>query len=179
MREIITIILIGLLLVFGFFQANESTVVSLFNENVSISFNGDVNKAVSLAEPWMNPIITREELKAIDWVKANTAPRTVFMSDIFGGEFLMANLREGTEGGDWAIIPNVVERMSDVQNNFYGASDSKKAWETAKKYDAEYVWAPNRQVFAGFSWVSIPEFLDDEQYFEKVFDNGARVYKIK
>ncbi|MFH1780209.1 MAG: hypothetical protein ABH803_03655 [Candidatus Micrarchaeota archaeon] len=178
MKQLAPLLVLTLVLIIAF-ASSETVKASAFNENLTISLSGDYNKAISAAKPWMNPILTQEEIKAIEWVKQNTPERTVFMSDIFGGELLMANLREGVEGGDWAIIPNVIERMDDVQHNFYEAETVETAWNTAKKYGAEFVWAPNRQVFAGYAWVNIPSFLEESEYFEKVFDNGARVYKVK
>ncbi len=142
--------------------------------------NKDFDSALNQAKPWMNPVISKNEVAALDWVKANTKERTVFASDIFGGELLMSVLREGTEGGDWAIVPNVVQRMHDIQYNFYEAKSGKQAWETALKYNAEYVWVPDRALFPGFAWKGADyNVFSNTQYFEKVFDNGHRIYKVK
>ncbi|MFH1056669.1 MAG: hypothetical protein V1717_02635 [Candidatus Micrarchaeota archaeon] len=140
----------------------------------------DFNAAQYQAEPWMNPVITKNEVSALKWVEANTPERTVFASDIFGGEVLMSILREGTEGGDWAIVPDVVQKMHDFQYSFYGANESETAWNTAKKYNASYAWVPDRAVFAGFEWKS-PNYsiFEDSEYFEKVFDNGHKIYRVK
>ena len=127
----------------------------------------------------MNPVITQNEYAALDWVRANTRERAVFASGIFGGETLMGNtLREGTVGGDWAIIPEVVKRMHAIQYDFYGASAPKQAHATAVEYGAEFVWAPDRNVFAGYEWVEVNHSLFIEPYFTKVFDNGAIVYEV-
>jgi len=139
----------------------------------------DVDSALSQARPWMNPVITQNEYAALDWVRANTRERAVFASGIFGGETLMGNtLREGTVGGDWAIIPEVVKRMHAIQYDFYGASAPKQAHATAVEYGAEFVWAPDRNVFAGYEWVEVNHSLFIEPYFTKVFDNGAIVYEV-
>ena len=139
----------------------------------------DVQAGQRQAKPWMNPVVTRDELRAMDWVSNNTAPRTVFATDIFGGEFLMGNtLREATEGGDWAIIPNVVERMAAFQYDFYEAKTAEKAHATAKSYGAEYAWAPNRQVFAGYAWAPVDRSIFAEPYFTKVYDDGVAIYKV-
>ena len=92
----------------------------------------------------------------------------------------MSVLREGTEGGDWAIVPNVVSRMYDMQYNFYETNDSRKAWEIARKYNASYAWIPDRNIFAGYAW-KYPNYatFDNATYFEKVFDNGHRIYMVK
>ncbi len=141
----------------------------------------DAQKAMDTARPWMNPIVTQEEYSAIEWVKKNTQERDVFVTDIFGGELLMGNtLREGTEGGDWAIIPKVVERMSDVQYKFYEAKDVKEAWETARKYGAKYAWVPDRQVFPGFAWKQVDSSkFEDEQYFRLAYYEGVKIYEVK
>ncbi|HLC38261.1 MAG TPA: hypothetical protein VJI71_02300 [Candidatus Norongarragalinales archaeon] len=140
----------------------------------------DFGESQNQARSWMNPVITKNEFAALEWVEANTPERTVFASDIFGGELLMSALREGTEGGDWAIVPNVVERMRDAQYNFYEAKESATAWATARKYGAEYAWVPDRQIFAGYDW-KYPnyEIFENQTYFEKVFDNGHKIYRIK
>ena len=131
------------------------------------------------ARSWMGPVITKNEVAALKWVEENTPERTVFASDIFGGELLMSVLREGTEGGDWAIVPNVIARMYDAQYNFYQANESAKAWETARKYNASYAWVPDRQIFAGYEWKH-PNYgiFENQAYFEKVFDNGHKIYKV-
>ncbi len=137
-------------------------------------------KAVSDARPWMDPVITPEEKAAMEWIRSNTADRAVFVTDIFGGEFVMGStLREGTLGGDWAIVPNVVGRMSDVQYRFYESNSSKEAWETAVKLNATYATVPNRNIFAGYAW-KLPnkDIFNDGRYFELVFDNGYRIYKV-
>ncbi|HLD62702.1 MAG TPA: hypothetical protein VI875_02445 [Candidatus Norongarragalinales archaeon] len=142
--------------------------------------NQDLESALNQAKPWMNPVVSKNEVAALDWVKANTAERTIFASDIFGGELLMSVLREGTEGGDWAIVPNVVQRMHDMQYDFYEAKSSKQAWGIALKYNAEYAWVPDRALFPGFAWKGVDyTVFEDARYFEKVFDNGHRIYKVK
>ncbi|HLC38383.1 MAG TPA: hypothetical protein VJI71_02935 [Candidatus Norongarragalinales archaeon] len=140
----------------------------------------DFNKAVDTADSWMKPVISKNEVAALKWVVENTPERTVFATDIFGGELLMSVLREGTEGGDWAIVPNVVKRMHDAQYGVYGANSSETAWNTAREYNASYVWVPDRTIFAGFEW-KYPDsrIFEDEKYFEKVFDNGHEVYRVK
>ncbi|MFH0835250.1 MAG: hypothetical protein V1881_02820 [Candidatus Micrarchaeota archaeon] len=141
---------------------------------------GDVRDAEGQARPWMSTVILPSEVAALDWVVKNTQERTVFATDIFGGEMMMGHtLREGTVGGDWAIIPNVVQRMSDVQYKIYGASDSVQAHEYAVKYGAKYVWVPKRMVFAGYEWKLPAKVFDDGRYFRRVFDNeGASVYEV-
>lgn len=141
----------------------------------------DAQKARKSAEPWVSPVVTPEEVAALSWVRENTAERTVFVSDIFGGEQLMGGaLREGTEGGDWAIVPNVVQRMAD-SDEMLGAGSAERAWQLARQYNASYVWAPNRQVFAGFSWKDVGrEKFRDSEYFELVYNkNGMEIYKVR
>ncbi|MEK6954356.1 MAG: hypothetical protein AABX01_05075 [Candidatus Micrarchaeota archaeon] len=148
---------------------------------VAYYYNEDMNKAKWQADAWMNPVVTQEEEKSMKWVRENTKERETFVTDIFGGEHMMGeSLREGTEGGDWAIIPNVVTRMSEV-NEFYKTSDAQKASEIAKRYNANYAMIPNRQIFAGFEWLW-PEKtkLQNTQYFELVYKDGDfEYYKIK
>jgi len=140
----------------------------------------DLNSAVDKARPWMNPVVTREEVAAVEWVEENTAERSVFVTDIFGGELLMGRaLREGTEGGDWAIIPNVVEKMADI-DRLYDSNDSGEAWRLAKKYGADWVWVPNRQLFAGFAWkYASEEKFYDPRFFELVFENRTKIFRVK
>lgn len=144
-------------------------------------FINDVTHTRELGAPWVSTIVTPQEVKALSWVRVNTLERTVFASDIFGGEQLMGGaLREGTEGGDWAIIPNVVQRMSDI-DELFNTQDGQKAWTLARQYNATYVWAPNRQIFAGFSWKEIQrEKFRDERYFQLAYsDGGMEVYRVK
>ncbi|MFH0970962.1 MAG: hypothetical protein V1835_00185 [Candidatus Micrarchaeota archaeon] len=144
-------------------------------------YTEDVKKATWQADAWMSPVITPEEEKSMDWVRRNTPERETFVTDIFGGEHMMGEtLREGTEGGDWAIVPEVVQRMSDV-NEFFKTNDAKKAYDLARKYRANYVLIPNRQVFAGFEWM-YPEKtkLQDVAYFERVYKDGdMEIYKLR
>lgn len=142
---------------------------------------GDLQEATNQASPWMNPVVTRAEFNALEWVKKNTGERTTFVTDIFGGELLMGEtLREGTIGGDWAIVPNVVQRMYDIQYKFYESKDSAEAHSTAIKYNASFIWAPDRQVFAGYQWVyPNKQVLGDARFFEKVFDDGVEIYRVK
>jgi len=141
---------------------------------------GDLRDADAQARPWMSTVILPNEAAALDWVVKNTQERTVFATDIFGGEMIMGHtLREGTVGGDWAIIPDVVQRMSDVQYRIYGASDAAQAHEYAVKYGAKYVWVPKRMVFAGYEWKWPGQVFGNAKYFKRVFDNeGASVYEV-
>ncbi len=141
--------------------------------------NEDVNKALWQAGSWMSPVVTKEESKSLKWVLANTEERDVFVTDIFGGEHLMGNtLREGTEGGDWAIVPDVVNRMGRI-DEFYKTKDAKRAHEIAKQYGAKYVLVPNRQVFAGFGWFEPEKGKMQEPYFTLLYDeNGMRYYSV-
>ena len=141
---------------------------------------GDVRDAEGQARPWMSTVILPKEAEALGWVVNNTPERTVFATDIFGGEMIMGHtLREGTVGGDWAIIPNVIARMSDVQYKIYGASGSAQAHEYAVKYGAKYVWVAKRMVFAGYEWKWPADVFGDTAYFRRVFDNeGVSIYEV-
>lgn len=138
--------------------------------------NEDVNKALWQAGSWMTPVITKEESKSLKWVLENTKERDVFVTDIFGGEHLMGNtLREGTEGGDWAIVPDVVNRMARI-DEFYKSKDAKRAHEIAKQYNASYALMPNRQVFAGFGWLDPERVKMQEPYFTLLYADGNMTY---
>ncbi|HEV8290139.1 MAG TPA: hypothetical protein VGQ00_04280 [Candidatus Norongarragalinales archaeon] len=141
----------------------------------------DFDSSKRQAEPWLNPVATPREIAALEWVKRNTALRTVFASDIFGGEIIMGlSQREGTEGGDWAIVPNVVQRMSDA-HKLYETQSAQEAYAIAKAYNASYVWVPDRSIFAGFSWI-LPqrEKFRDANYFELAYqDGGVEIWKVK
>ena len=148
---------------------------------ISFTFaHQDYDSAQKQALSWMNPVVTKNEVAALKWVEENTAEITVFASDIFGGELLMSKLREGTLGGDWAVVPNVVSKMYDLQYNFYETQDSRTAWMVARKYNASYAWVPDRNIFAGYEWKYTNYTLyEDSRFFEKVFDNGHRIYRVK
>lgn len=139
-----------------------------------------VQQAKKSAEPWLNPVVTPDEVAATGWIKQNTEPRTVFATGIFEGELIMGKTRrEGTLGGDWAIIPNVIERMNDVQYKLFGAKSSLEAWNTARNYNASFVWVPNRQIFSGYEWKVPADVFDNSTFFEKVYDRGVRIYRVK
>ena len=143
--------------------------------------NQDYENAMKQAKPWMNPVITKEEKKAGEWILKNTNGRETFVSDIFGGEFIMGTtLREATEGGDWAVVPDVVKKMGEI-DEFYKTKDAKRANEIAKKYGAGYAIIPNRQVFAGFGWMfPEKEKMNRTEFFQKVYeDNGFEIYRVK
>ncbi|MFH1106280.1 MAG: hypothetical protein V1787_00125 [Candidatus Micrarchaeota archaeon] len=153
--------------------------VALLFAVIVFQTNEDVNKAIWQTGSWMNPVVTLEESKSVQWVLENTNERDVFVTDIFGGEHLMGNtLREGTEGGDWAIVPGVVDRMAKI-DEFYKTKDADKAAEIAKKYKAKYVLMPNRQVFAGFGWLEPERGKMVPPYFVRVYeDNGFEIYTV-
>ncbi len=137
--------------------------------------------SIMQAGAWVNPIVTKEEIEATKWVLNNSVEREVFATCIFGGELLMGRtLREGWLGGDWAIIPNVVKQMSDA-DEFFKTKDAKKAFDLALAYNVSKVWAPNRQVFCGFSWLTIErEKFSNSTYFDKLYDEGGvQVYSVK
>jgi len=140
----------------------------------------DFNSTVSAGSSWVNPIVSSEEVRALPWVRANTAHRERFMACIFEGEFLMGHtLRESMEGGDWAIVPDVVRQMGDV-NDFFTTNESFKAWQIASKYNATHAWVPLRDQFCGFSWerASMKKF-SDTRYFEEAFSNEkVKIYRI-
>jgi len=142
--------------------------------------NEDFSKAQEQAKAWMDPVVTQAEAKAADWAAQTLPSRTVFASDIFGGELLMSRGLEGTEGGDWAIVPKVIERMDDVQYHFYGANSSEEAHAIAKKYGAQFAWAPDRSIFAGYEWKPVNhELFQNASFFELVYDDGTKIYKVK
>ncbi len=170
-------LIVGLAAFANYSYQGSFEVPGAFSQKISLS--SDYHAAMKAATPWMTPVVTREEYAATEWVKANTAEREIFVSDIFGGELIMGlSLREGTEGGDWAIVPNVVQRMADI-DKFYKSNDPAEAHAIARKYNATYVWAPNRQVFAGYGWTEIGEGKFDPAFFELVFENRTRIYRLK
>ncbi len=139
----------------------------------------DFNKTTSKGKHWMDPVVSKEEIAAINWVKNNTAERTTFAACIFGGELIMGlSLREGTEGGDWSIVKNPVERMSEI-NEMFAKATSERAYEIARKYGAKYVWLPNRSIFCGYKWFyPSRQKFENKKYFKKVFDNGVAIYEV-
>jgi len=165
--------------VFSHFSSIRPWLAVILLLAVAVAAATQVQKAKNDANPWLNPVVTPAEVAATEWVKANTAPRAVFATGIFEGELIMGKTRrEGTLGGDWAIIPDVIERMSDVQYRLFGANSSQQAWQTARKYDASFVWVPERQMFAGYEWKVPAAVFDNSTYFEKVYDKGVRIYRV-
>lgn len=161
-------------------KAGRFLPVLVFFALVAYFAYGDFKSGWSQAKPWMDTVVSQNEVAALDWIVKNTPERTVFATDIFGGELVMSVLREGVEGGDWAVVPKVVEKMYDEQYHFYQAANSTQAWQTAKKYNAEYAWVPDRRIFAGYEWKH-PDYklFENTTYFEKVFDNGHKIYRVK
>ncbi|MFH1199745.1 MAG: hypothetical protein V1708_01630 [Candidatus Micrarchaeota archaeon] len=141
--------------------------------------NSDLNNATYQAKSWMSPVVTKAESKALSWVVQNSLERDVFVTDIFGGEHIMGNtLREGTEGGDWAIVPDVVARMGKI-DEFYKSKDPKQAHDIAVKYNASFVLMPDRQVFAGFGWYEPEKDKMQRPYFTQVYqDGGLTIYSV-
>ncbi|MFH1200622.1 MAG: hypothetical protein V1708_06145 [Candidatus Micrarchaeota archaeon] len=94
---------------------------------IAAQANSDLNNATYQAKSWMSPVVTKAESKALSWVVQNTRERDVFLTDIFGGEHIMGNtLREGTEGGDWAIVPDVVARMGKIDEFYSPRTPSRR-----------------------------------------------------
>ena len=141
----------------------------------------DFQQVNSATQPWVSTVITPSEMDALHWVFENTQKKDTFVTCIFEGEFLMGmTLREATEGGDWAIIPNVTTRMSEI-NEFFKTNESGRAHYIAKKYNAKYVWVPlGRQTFCGYGWFypNISKF--DQFHFNERFRNsGVIIYEVK
>ena len=132
-------------------------------------------------ENWLSPVINDGEIAAFDWVKANTAKKDTFMACIFEGESLMGTtLRESVEGGDWAVVPDVLDRMADADMFFFDSSGAD-ASAIAKFYNAKYVWVTKgRKIFCGYGWKDIPlKKFDDPVYFTKLFENdGVIIYGV-
>ncbi|VVB71243.1 Uncharacterised protein [uncultured archaeon] len=167
---------------FLFFSVKSKRIFLLL---ILISFILTMTASLSLhdsrerGKAWVEPVISREEYAALDWIRNNTVEKTVFASDIFGGELIMGNtLRLTLEGGDWAIIPNVIQRMNDA-NTLYTTTNPQAAWEIARKYNCSYDWLPNREILMGFGWKQ-PEdtVFKNTKYFTLVFENKTKIYKV-
>ncbi|VVB66903.1 Uncharacterised protein [Candidatus Norongarragalina meridionalis] len=140
----------------------------------------DMGHAMAQGKLWVRPIILKGEIDALSWVRENTPERTVFVTDIVAGEMIMGyTLREGVLGGDWAVIPNVLKRMSDVQYGIYNSSDADAACAMAKEYGAKYVWVPERDIFAGYEWNWHSDVFNDARRFRRVFGNDdVTIYEV-
>lgn len=141
----------------------------------------ELERSRSTVTHWLAPVINDGEIAAFDWVKANTAKRDVFMACIFEGESLMGTtLRESVEGGDWAVVPNVIDQMAAADKFFFDSSGAEAA-SIAKRYNAKYAWVTKgRQIFCGYGWKDIPyQKFEDPVYFKKLFENdGVVIYGI-
>ncbi len=146
---------------------------------ITMAASLSINDTRERGKAWVDPIISREEYYALNWITNNTQEKTTFATDIFGGELIMGNtLRLTLEGGDWAIIPNILQRMSDA-NTLFTTDNSKTAWELAVKYNASYIWLPNRQIFMGYGWKQVDDgVFNDKKYFTLVFENKTKIYKV-
>ena len=141
----------------------------------------DLQQVNTTVKPWVNTVITPYEMDAIGWVLNNTKKKEVFLTCIFEGEFLMGmTLREATEGGDWAIVPDIITRMSEI-DSIFKTNDSNRAYELTKKYNASYVWLPlNRQTFCGYGWFYPNQIqFNDSRFIPRFRNNGVVIYEIK
>lgn len=141
----------------------------------------DFQQVNATTPAWVNPVISQHEFNAIDWVINNTKKRDVFMTCIFEGEFLMGmSLRQATEGGDWAIIPEVTTRMSEI-NEFFKTENIDRAYFIAKKYNAKYIWLPlGRQTFCGYGWFYPNVTKFENSNFTEIFRNeGVVIYEVR
>ena len=131
--------------------------------------------------PWLDPVVTEEELDASLWIKENTSTDALFGCDIFGCELLMgAAARKGIIGGDWAGNPDAVENMLAYQKLVL-TGNSTEAHAIAVRNGLDYIVVPNRMVFTGFEWESMSsEKFSEHEYFEESYSNGeVTVYRVK
>lgn len=141
----------------------------------------DVQQVSTAVKPWVSTVITPYEMAAINWVLKNTQKKETFATCIFEGEFLMGmTLREATEGGDWAVVPDVTTRMSEI-DSLFKTNESNRAYNITKKYNAKYVWLPlKRQTFCGYGWYYANQTqFNDTRFVERFRNEGVVIYEVK
>ncbi len=131
---------------------------------------------------YYDPVVSRGEYNATQWIWNNTEKSDKFVADIFAAELIMAmTTRVSTEGGDWANAPDPISMMTHT-NDIYKTDDAGRAHELAKLEKADYVFVPHRGLYTGW-WVPKEDVnytkFDDARYFRPAFsDDGVTVYRI-
>lgn len=131
---------------------------------------------------WSDPVVTRGEVRAAEWVYDNLPHRRVFACDLFACEMLTAvGFEIGAVGGAWELADNPNQRYTDNERSFL-TTDAAEAHSLMANRNVEYVLvAPGRQNFYAYGWKQ-PEIskFGDSRYFELVyFVDGAYVYRVK
>jgi len=131
---------------------------------------------------YYDPVVSRGEYNATQWIMDHTSKQDKFVADIFGAELIMGmTTRVSTEGGDWANAPDPISMMVHT-NDIYKTDNASYAHELARLEKADYVLVPYRGLYTGW-WVPKEEVnyskFGDTRYFRPVFvEDNVTIYCV-
>lgn len=131
---------------------------------------------------YYDPVVSRDEYNATQWIMDHTSKQDKFVADIFGAELIMGmTTRVSTEGGDWANAPDPISMMVHT-NDIYKTDNASYAHELARLEKADYVLVPYRGLYTGW-WVPKEEVnyskFGDTRYFRPVFvEDNVTIYCV-
>ena len=129
---------------------------------------------------WYDAVVTRDEVRAAQWVDANVPHWRLFAADLFSCEMITTVARQHcTIGGAWELADRANDRYWSNQMMFT-ANSSLDAWKEAEKWSVDYVLVADRNSFYAYGWKRPNSAVfDDAQYFKKIYDEGdSKVYEV-
>ncbi|GEM_PF-1374774 len=134
----------------------------------------------SAIQPWNNPTVLPEEVRAAEWVDRNVPKLSHFSSDLFACEMLTAVARQVCSvGGAWELADRPNQRYAANEKVFL-TNSSDEAHRLLLEYKSTYVLVADRTSFYAYGWKQ-PELekFKDSRFFKLLHqDRRAFVYKV-
>jgi hypothetical protein len=130
--------------------------------------------------PWYDAVVTRDEVRAAEWVDDSLPHWQVFGADLFSCEMITGVARQHCAiGGAWELSDRVNERYQANQEVFV-TNSSQTAWEKAIEFGTRYILVADRNSFYAYGWKrpNIEKF-DDAAFFKKIYEYGdTKIYEV-
>lgn len=134
----------------------------------------------NVMQPWNNPTVLKDEVRAAEWIDVNVPVLSHFSGDLFACEMLTAVARQVCSvGGAWELADRPNDRYSANERVFL-TNSSEEAHRLLLQYNSTYVLVADRTSFYAYGWKK-PELekFKDERFFELLHRDGrALVYHV-
>lgn len=131
-------------------------------------------------QPWNNPTVLEEEVRAATWVDQYVPRLSRFSGDLFACEMLTAVGRQVCSvGGAWELADRPNERYTANEKVFL-TNSSEDAYRLLIQYNSSYVLVADRTSFYAYGWKKPQlEKFRDVRFFKLLYRDGrAYVYRV-
>ncbi len=130
--------------------------------------------SIASAKKSISTSVTEDEIKALEWIKANTEHNSVILATVKEG-YLITSIAERKNIADpnFLLIEDADQRVADIRE-IYVTIFETEAINLLNKYKVKYIYfSPRAKSSFGIKEIK----YIDEKCFELIYDSNIKIYK--